>query len=788
MKSKLFVITLLVLGTFFHSVSAANAVTPTIDSVTPSSGSTSGNALITINGSDFKNIEAVMAETSSTDGSYVYNRIVKVDSEGSIYVMGDFDGTVTFGSLQATSQAGRDVFLVKYSSDGTEQWLETIQGSWENFGWSMAIDGNDDVLVTGSFRLVATFGSGTPVQLNSAGATDMFVAKYDGDGELLWAKRGGSTGADAGYSVTTNSANDVFVSGQFTSTVTFGALSSISSSGQQDVFLLKYNSSGTEQWVRKGGGTLAEVGRSVRTDADGNIYVSGYYNSATLTFGALTGLSNSGGTDGFLVKYNSSGTEQWSRKFGGSANDFAYSVATGPGASPPVYISGYVDGSASFDSINVSAVGMIDAIVARYNSDGTVQWVRTGGGPDNDAAEYVNTDADGNVYIAGYLGPDAVFGTWSADAGDGETDLYGAKYDSSGNIIWLTHGGGGYSGAYSIFTDENNDVYIAGTNDGTSQYDDISVPLIGLSDGIFLKYSQNISAALDGQACISTTFVNSTSLQCITPAHNPGWVSTAVTNPAGDIGSLASSYLYQTSQVEPTGSVSINAGATTTTSNTVTLTLTATDDDLTPIEMKVSNQSDLADVVFESYSASKPWNLTAGTGTKTVYVIFKDASQNVSTVYSDSIQVVAPAPSPSPTPEVSSSSSSTESPIGTSAPVTPSCAATTPAGTSDLFQINREGSSAKLYFTPVNDTVTRYHVIYGYKEGDERFGSLSEQVTAESNGGVQSLVIQNLDPKQTYWFKVAPVRDCAVGSWSNWLNANRTVSRLQIFYRYFGKQ
>jgi len=115
------------------------------------------------------------------------------------------------------------------------------------------------------------------------------------------------------------------------------------------------------------------------------------------------------------------------------------------------------------------------------------------------------------------------------------------------------------------------------------------------------------------------------------------------------------------------------------------------------------------------------------------------------------------------------------------------CAAIAPVGTADLFQIDRQGSSAVLYFTPVRDYTDRYHVTFGYTEGDERFGGIAMSVAGERNNGVLAIEVNNLDPGQAYSFKVVPVNDCAVGTWSNWLSIPATSaygSRSIKSYRY----
>lgn len=112
------------------------------------------------------------------------------------------------------------------------------------------------------------------------------------------------------------------------------------------------------------------------------------------------------------------------------------------------------------------------------------------------------------------------------------------------------------------------------------------------------------------------------------------------------------------------------------------------------------------------------------------------------------------------------------------------CSAWPPVGVPDLFQINRANGSATLYFTPTNDNTRNYHVVYGYSEGDQRFGLLSAPVTPDTNNGVQIITINDLNPKHEYWFSVIPVNGCATGNWSNWLQATREKGRLSIIYRY----
>ncbi|HYD35131.1 MAG TPA: hypothetical protein VD999_03640 [Vitreimonas sp.] len=121
---------------------------------------------------------------------------------------------------------------------------------------------------------------------------------------------------------------------------------------------------------------------------------------------------------------------------------------------------------------------------------------------------------------------------------------------------------------------------------------------------------------------------------------------------------------------------------------------------------------------------------------------------------------------------------------GTSAAHPQGCGDTRPVGVSDLFQINRDGAKATLYFTPVHGA-SSYHVVFGHKDGDERFGGIS--MVPSNNNGVQTIVVDHLSPRKTYSFKVVPANGCAAGDSSSWLTATGKGLKFSAF-KYFKKK
>ena len=137
------------------------------------------------------------------------------------------------------------------------------------------------------------------INLTGANLLDIFLIKYNSSGTKQWTKQLGTSSDDRGNGVTTDSSGNIYVTGS-----TEGGLDGNTNSGDYDIFLVKYNSSGTKQWTKQLGTSSGDGGNGVITDSSGNIYVTGS------TGGDLDGNTNSGETDIFLVKYNSSGIIQ----------------------------------------------------------------------------------------------------------------------------------------------------------------------------------------------------------------------------------------------------------------------------------------------------------------------------------------------------------------------------------------------------------------------------------------------------------------------------------------------
>jgi len=174
-----------------------------------------------------------------------------------------------------------------------------------------------------------------------------------------------------------------------------------------------------------------DYGKGVTTDSSGNIYVTGY------TRGGLDGNTNSGSYDIFLVKYNSSGTKQWTKQLGTSSNDFGIGVTTDSSGNIYVTgdTEGGLDGNTNMGGECVNwkkeKIPCNDIILVKYNSFGTKQWTKQLGTSSDDRGNSVTTDSSGNIYVTG-----ETEGGLDGNTNSGESDIFLIKYNSSGKKLW----------------------------------------------------------------------------------------------------------------------------------------------------------------------------------------------------------------------------------------------------------------------------------------------------------------------------------------------------------------
>ena len=282
------------------------------------------------------------------------------------------------------------------------------------------------------------------------GNYDFFVTKYNSSGVKQYTRQMGVAEQDTvGRSVATDANGNVYVAGW-----TSGGLDGNTRIGTTDFFFTKYNSSGVKQYTRQLGVAGEDTdGISVAIDANGNVYVAGY------TFGGLDGNTLSGIRDFFVTKYNSSGVKQYTRQMG-VAGEHTNSVSLAIDANGNVYVAGSTTGGLDLNTLT----GRFDFFVTKYNSSGVKQYTRQMGVTGASTIGYsVATDASGNVYVAGYT-----YGGLDGNTLTGTVDSFITKYNSSGVKQYTRQMGvaGKSTEGLSVATDVNGNVYVAGSTRG----------------------------------------------------------------------------------------------------------------------------------------------------------------------------------------------------------------------------------------------------------------------------------------------------------------------------------
>jgi hypothetical protein len=336
----------------------------------------------------------------STDRSYS----VQITSDGGYIITGY---TYSFGAGRA------DVYLIKTDINGNQQWYKTFGGSDDENGYSIQVTSDCGYIIVGNKY---TFG---------AGELDVYLIKTDNNGNEQWYKTFGGAIDDYGWSVQQTSDGGYIIVG-YTETLGVGY--------SDDVYLIKTDENGNQQWYKTFGGTGRDEGRSVQLTSDGGYIIVGN----TSSFGA-------GNSDVYLIKTDENGNQQWYKTFGGSDDEHGSSVQQSLDGG--YIITGYTE---SFGA------GSRNVYLIKTDGNGNQQWYKTYGGPDYDWGLSIQPTSDGGYIIAGY--------TYSFGAG--KSDVYLIKTDENGNQQWYkTFGGISYDYGYSVQQTSDGGYIVAGSTE-----------------------------------------------------------------------------------------------------------------------------------------------------------------------------------------------------------------------------------------------------------------------------------------------------------------------------------
>ena len=443
---------------------------------------------------------------------------VAVDASGNSYVTGMFDSTTTFGAGQPhettlTAVGRHDLFLASYDSTGAIRWAKQASGTDSVLAWSLAADAAGNVWIAGYFDQTATFGAGETRQttLTSVGVNDIFIAKYDSAGNLVWAKDAGGAQEESANDIAVDADGNAWVTGYFQDTATFGAgeLNQTTLNGNLgSIFVARYDGNGALVWAKAQNQGTGANGESIAIDASGNSYVIGYFlNSATFGTGEVnqTTLTSVGGNDIFLAKYDSAGALVWAKRAGGVNRDDAFGVAVDQSGN--IWMTGTFLDQATFGTGEAGETTLLsdggkDVFVAKYNDAGTLVWAKRAGGAGTDQGGYIALDASGHAYVAGIYQSPATFGAGETNQTVLTTsqpiDAFLAQFDDGGNLVWAKRAADNLPFGTAMTADSQGRIYLAGgfsgsVTFGAGEANETTLTAIGNPDFYLVRFGTGAS-------------------------------------------------------------------------------------------------------------------------------------------------------------------------------------------------------------------------------------------------------------------------------------------------------
>ena len=384
-----------------------------------------------------------------------------LDTQGNIFLTGEFVDTLQVGNIVVTGSGLTDIFVAKFNSSGTPLWAKAFGGSEGDIGIGIATDAAGNCYVTGLYAGTAQFEDES---FSSAGSWDIFVLKLDGNGNKIWAHSIGGIEGDVGYGIAAMPDGRCFVTGWFGDTIHFQDNSTLTSFGGSDVLLFACAADGSLLWKRHAGDVGVEYGYKIDVDYYGNSYVTGVAGAGSDFSGFLLP-----GSGAFIVSYDLSGNIRWLNH---ATNAGVNSIAVDRSASVIEQlgcITGRVTGSASFGTeVLNSFEGSADAYEATFQLL-TGQWISAviGGGPGTDrggACTYNN-----HPYYTGRFEDTASLFGYDVTSG-GAADIYVHSAGWGLENWFLTAGGINEDAASDLAADDAGNVYICGWYSGLARF------------------------------------------------------------------------------------------------------------------------------------------------------------------------------------------------------------------------------------------------------------------------------------------------------------------------------
>lgn len=355
----------------------------------------------------------------------------------------------------------------------TTSWISQIGGKGAEVVAAVVETSDQRVCATGTFWSTAEFGAGEhAVKLHTPEAEDIFVACYQANGDLHYAKRFGASRGDVPRALTALPNGDVLVAGLFTDTFGLDKSSQLNSNGNAEMFLMRLDQQGEVVWSKQFGGKLADSPRALAVSAQGEIVMVGSFEGLmTYKVGERVPKVNSAGArDAVVMKLDKNGNALWAERFGGNGYDVASAVALRKDGS--IIVAGTFQNEVKVDSTALESRGFRDVYVQALDANGKNLWVQQFGGVHQDNVAGVVVDQQNRIHIAGDFHKTMTFTPTKELISAGSTDVYVARLSASGELEQAQRfGGTQIDQVYAMSLADNDGLLLAGHYQGTTDID-----------------------------------------------------------------------------------------------------------------------------------------------------------------------------------------------------------------------------------------------------------------------------------------------------------------------------
>ncbi len=373
---------------------------------------------------------------------------VALDPQGNSFVVGSFLGTATFGSTTLISAGGLDIFLAKLNPQGEVLWAIRAGGPNDDAGFDVAVDTSGNAFITGYYTQNASFGQTSPGETNVAPVAgyNLFVAKYDSAGLLSRVRTPLAADRIYGSGIAVDPGGNVVVVGSY-----------YQGSATSDLFVARFDPGGVLLWVEAAGGPENDQGTKVATDSEGKIFITGSFTDSAW-FGEEILYGNES-IEMFVAKYDANGFLEWAQA---AVSDEALGTDIAVDAAGNCVVTGYFEFAATFGTETLYSDGYFDFFLTKFDPDGEVIWATNSETNDAIAASGIALGAEGNIYVTGSFVGDVTLGRTTL-SNDYIFDLFVAAYDETGNPLFFR--GAGTEGeltSSAIAVDPGGSLIVAG--------------------------------------------------------------------------------------------------------------------------------------------------------------------------------------------------------------------------------------------------------------------------------------------------------------------------------------